>query len=70
MSSWALRHIESLLDELTLSEQAELIEQLARRIKFAALPASAKSQDLYGAWKGKFPEEIDLDTALREIPHE
>jgi hypothetical protein len=49
------------------SEQAELIERLARRIRLTASPAYAQPQDLYEAWKDKFPENVELDTALREI---
>jgi hypothetical protein len=67
MSSTTLRQLESLLDKLTLSEQAVLIEQLARRIKLAAVPARPQPQDLYGAWKRKLAEDVDLDAALREI---
>jgi hypothetical protein len=65
----AMYQVESLLDELTVSEQAELIEQLARRIRLAASP-TAQPQDLYGAWKDKFPGDVELDTALREIRQE
>ena len=53
-----------------MSEQAELIEQLARRIRLAASPINAQPQDLYGAWKGKVSDDVDLDTALREIRQE
>jgi hypothetical protein len=70
MSSMAMRQVESLLDELSVSEQAELIEQLARRIRLAASPVNAQPQDLYGAWKDKFPEDVELDTVLREIRQE
>ena len=70
MSSMTMRQVESLLDELTVSEQAELIEQLARRIRLAASPAHAQPQDLYGVWKDKFPGDVELDTALREIRQE
>ena len=70
MSSMAMRQVESLLDELSVSEQAELIEQLARRIRLAASPINAQPQDLYGAWKDKLPEDVELDTALREIRQE
>ena len=30
-------------------------------------PAARTAQPLYGAWKGKVPEDFDLDAALREI---
>jgi hypothetical protein len=70
MTSSALHQVESLLDELTVTEQAELIEQLARRIRLAASPINAQPQDLYGAWKDKLPGDLELDTALREIREE
>jgi hypothetical protein len=62
-----MRQVESLLDDLTLSEQAELIERLARRIRLAASPTHAQPQDVYGAWKDKFPGDVEQDTVLREI---
>ncbi len=67
MGSVAMQQVENLLDKLTVREQAVLLERLARRIRLAALPARVQPQDLYGIWKGKFPEDVDLDTALREI---
>jgi hypothetical protein len=70
MSTMAMRQVESLLDELSVSEQAELIEQLARRIRLAASPTNAEPQDLYGAWKGRISDDIDLDIALHEIRQE
>jgi hypothetical protein len=70
MGGITMRQVESLLDDLTLSEQAELIERLARRIRLAASPTNAQPQDMYGAWKGKFPGDVELDTALREIRQE
>jgi hypothetical protein len=70
MSSMVLRQVESLLDELTVGEQVVLIERLARRIRLAAVPPGGQPRDLYGVWSDKFPEDVDLDTALREIRQE
>jgi len=67
MGSTTLHQVESLLDKLTLSEQAALIERLARRMRLAALSILVQPQDLYGAWKDKFPRDVDLNVALRDI---
>lgn len=67
MSSTALRQVENLLDKLTLGEQAALIERAARRLRLTALPTLVQPRDLYGAWRGKFSEDVDLDIALHEI---
>ena len=66
----AMRQVESLLDELSVSEQAELIEHLAHRIRLAVSPGYAQPHDLYGVWKDRVPEDVELDTALREIRQE
>ena len=34
------------------------------------LSPATPPQDLYGIWKDKFPENVDLDAALREMRQE
>jgi hypothetical protein len=55
--------IDTLLDTLNREELLTLIEQIAQRLR----QVERKPQPLYGAWKGKFPEDADIDEALREI---
>jgi len=70
MSGTVLRQVENLLDKLTASEQAALMERLARRIRLSLASAPGPRQDLYGAWRDKFPEQVDLESALCEIRQE
>jgi hypothetical protein len=36
-------------------------------IRAASPPAAGPPQDLYGAWRGTFPSDVDLDAALGEV---
>jgi len=56
--------IEALLETLSRDELLALIEHIARRLRQGE---ERKPQPLYGIWKGKFPEDVDVDTALKEI---
>ena len=55
--------IDKLLAALSRDELLTLLEQIAQRLRQAEHPPQA----LYGVWKGKFPEEVDIDDALQEI---
>jgi len=68
MSETALMRIERLLDQLTLEEQIAVVQQLAGRLRQAVQPKQPR--DLYGAWRGRFPDDFDLDAALSDIRHE
>lgn len=35
-----------------------------------ALPTAKRPQALHGVWRGLFPEDLDLDAALKEIRSE
>lgn len=65
MDRTSLDHVERLAFELPKQQQLELLEHLAAHLR-GAIAAPAR-QDLYGAWKGKFPEDFDVDAALSEI---
>ena len=56
--------IEALLEGLSSDELLGLIEHIAWRLRQSE---ERKPQPLYGIWKGKFPEDADIDTTLREI---
>jgi hypothetical protein len=55
--------IDTLLETLNREELLTLIETIAQRLR----QVEHKPQPLYGVWKGKFPEEVNIDDALREI---
>ena len=65
-----MQKVQSWLDKLLPDEQAMLIEQLARQLAKAVALRPAPPQDLYGIWKDKFPPDLDLDAALREMRQE
>ncbi len=55
--------IDELLASLSREELLTLLEQIAQRLRQVEHPPQA----LYGVWKGKFPEEANIDDALQEI---
>lgn len=65
MSQATLQAVEQLAMQLTTEEQRLLVERLASRFHLAANDNSPK--DLRGIWKGAFPDDFDLDSALKEI---
>lgn len=67
MSQSPRQQIEALLDALTREEQLRLIEDIAVRLRQTE---TRQPQSLYGIWKGKVPEDFDVDQALREIRSE
>ena len=36
-------------------------------VVYQGAPSDAGTDDLYGAWAGKFPKDFDLDEALKEV---
>ena len=62
-----IEQIEALLEELNPDELLALIEHIARRLR---LPEERKPQALHGIWRGKFPEETDIDATLKEVRHQ
>ncbi|MBI3244923.1 MAG: hypothetical protein HYZ50_00270 [Deltaproteobacteria bacterium] len=56
--------IDTLLESLSREELLTLLEKIAQRLRQAA---EHPPQVLYGIWKGKFPEEANIDDALQEI---
>jgi hypothetical protein len=55
--------VDMLLETLSREELLTLIEMITQRLR----QVERKPQPLYGVWKGKFPEEADIDDALQEI---
>ena len=63
MSAEALRQIESLLPHLTPAEREHLLKELAT----GPSPPTVAADPLYGSWKGKVPEDFDVEGAIREV---
>ena len=61
-----LQEITKLAEQLTPAEQLELVEHLAHRLR-SNTRSNSKPKDLYGTWRNKFPDDIDLISDLREI---
>lgn len=73
MAEITLEYVEELADQLSLEDLQKLIDRLKNRLLRAdESDAVAERQplDLYGAWRRRFPDDIDLDAALYEIRHE
>lgn len=61
-----LQEVTKLAERLTAAEQLALVEHLAHGLRSTAA-SERKPIDLYGAWKGKFPEDIDVVSDIRQI---
>ncbi len=66
MPNTTLEQVTRLAEQLPTDEQSRLIKHLLHNLR-AARGKSDATPDLYGAWQGKFPEDIDLDAELAEI---
>jgi hypothetical protein len=64
-----LEKVTQMADRLSPPEQLQLVEHLAKRLRTRTLRAK-KPQSLRGTWKDKFPEDADIETAIREIRDE
>ena len=62
MANVTLEYVEQLAAQLSPEDRKRLAQRLTK-------PEALKKQnlDLYGAWRGKFPEDVDLDAELKEI---
>jgi hypothetical protein len=53
-----------------LAEKPEGVREARVLVTFLSpetSPAAKSFQTLYGAWRGKFPEDFDVDATLKEI---
>lgn len=62
MATITLEYIEQLAAQLSSSDKKKLAERLTK-----SAAKQKQTVDLYGAWRGKFPDEIDIDAELKEI---
>ena len=64
-----LEQVTQMADRLSPPEQLRLVEHLAKQLQTKTLEAK-KPQSLYGIWRGKFPEDADIEADIREIRDE
>lgn len=64
-----LEQVTQLADKLSPIEQLRLVEHLVERVRTNALQKK-KPQNLYGIYKDKFPEDVDIVPLIREIRNE
>jgi hypothetical protein len=77
MANMTLAQVLRLADKLSPRDQLRLVEHLTRKLSRTNVPGDAPvheerraPQDLYGVWRGRFPDDIDVDGLLQEIRHE
>lgn len=58
-----------LADKLSPSEKIKLLKHLAMSLENFPFEKK-KPQSLRGIWKGKFPEDIDVEKVIREVRDE
>jgi hypothetical protein len=71
MSESTLEQVKRMAESLSLGERVILVEELAHGLgRESAVDQRTPPQSLRGSWRGKFPEDFDIDSALYEIRHE
>ena len=68
MSDANLEQVTRLADQLSFEEKLFLVEHLAHSLR--QNQQERKPQDLCGIWRGHFPQDFDIDSALKDIRHE
>lgn len=68
MNTANLETVVHLAEQLPPEEQLSLVARIAEHLRQSQPPAARKQpQDLYGAWRGKFPDDMDIEADLAEI---
>jgi hypothetical protein len=72
MSEVTLEYVERLASQLSAEDQQLLAEHLTNKLRNGTSIGgiSRKREDLYGIWRGKFPEDLDVEKEIREIRDE
>ena len=65
MSQAALTLVEQLASRLDAKEQLALMEHLAANLRRGSTPSLPRS--LYGIWRDRFPDDLDIDAILTDI---
>ena len=64
-----LEEVTTLADKLSPNEKIKLVKHLEISLEKTPLEKK-KPQDLYGSWKGKVAEDVDIEAVIREIRDE
>jgi len=69
MNTASLETITHLAEQLPPEEQLQLVARIAEHLRQSQSAANPKKQpqSLRGAWRGKFPEGLDIEASLAEI---
>ncbi|HLM60210.1 MAG TPA: hypothetical protein VK308_05370 [Pyrinomonadaceae bacterium] len=68
MNQANLETVAHLAEQLPPEEQLSLVARIAEHLRQSQTPSPRKQpQSLRGSWRGKFPEDLDLDADLAEI---
>ncbi len=68
MNTANLETVVHLAEQLPPEEQLSLVARIAEHLRQSQPPAARKQlKSLRGAWRGKFPDDIDIDADLAEI---
>jgi hypothetical protein len=71
MSESILEQVKRMAQGLSLGDRMTLVDELAHSLgQKSANDQRRKPQSLRGSWCGKFPENVDIDSAIHEIRHE
>jgi hypothetical protein len=69
MSETILEYVTKLADQLSPEEKLMLIKKLTESQKQDKSPHHIPAS-LRGVWQNSFPDDFDVDEALREVRHE
>lgn len=71
MSESTLEQVKRMAQSLSLGDRVTLVEELAHGLaQETAGDQRTAPQSLRGSWRGRFPDDFDIDSALHEIRHE
>ena len=70
MQDVTLEYVEHLADQLSIAEQQILTEHLTSKLQSKSANGGKQLRSLRGFWRGKMPEDLDLDAELQVIRQE
>ncbi len=68
MGTATLEDITELTEQLSEEDKLRLVEYLAQSLR--KHQETGQRKDLYGIYRGLVPENVDIDSALKEIRHD
>ena len=70
MNTATVKTLTLLAAQLPPEQQLELVAHIAERLRELQTPPKKQPINLRGAWRGKFPDNHDIDADLAEIRSE